>query len=108
MNNKSENENEGKTLKHLLDRTLHKNTGLNVCLLKAALYPFSYTSIFKLSYYQTRLKKYFFVSFIKKISSNTHRTHMTSHECELSQKTSDWELNQNLFKANLQYLRSKF
>ena len=44
MNNTFENEKEGKTLKRLLDRTLHKKTGLNLCsFILKALYPFSYT-----------------------------------------------------------------
>ena len=44
MNNTFENEKEKKTLERPLDRTLHRNTGLNLCsFILKALYPFSYT-----------------------------------------------------------------
>ena len=67
MNNTFENEIEEKTLKCLLVRALHKNTGLNLGLsiyVKNLVSVFMY-SLFKLSYYQSGLKKYFFISFAK-------------------------------------------
>ena len=53
MNNAFANENEGETLKRLLDRALLKNTGLNLGLsiyVKNLVSVFIY-SLFKLSYY---------------------------------------------------------
>ena len=67
MNNAFANENEGETLKRLLDRALLKNSGLNLGLsiyIKNLVSVFIY-SLFKLSYYLSRLNKYFFICFAK-------------------------------------------
>ena len=50
-------------LKFLLDRTLQKNTGLNLCLskyIKIFVSVFIY-SLIRLSFHQARLKKYFYL-----------------------------------------------
>ena len=55
----------------------HSTESLFIYTYLKTLYPLSYTVfLIKLSYYQTKLKKYFFVSFTKKIHSSTHHTHI--------------------------------
>ena len=66
MNNKFENENEEEKLfkKPFLDRTLHENTGPNLCFsipyISKALYSFSYKNLWL---FKAKLKKYFCPSF---------------------------------------------
>ena len=66
MNNKFENENEEEKLfkKPFIDRTLHENTGPNLCFsisyTSKALYSFSYKN---LSLFKAKLNKYFCPSF---------------------------------------------
>ena len=80
MNNKFEIENENEKLfkKHLLNRTLHENTGLNLCfslyIIWKPLYSFSYK---KLSLLKAELKKYFCPSFPEnKLLTSMHHAHI--------------------------------
>ena len=79
MNNKFEIENGNEKLfkKCLLDRTLHKNTGLNLCF---SLYIRSHCIRFhikKLSLLNAKLKKYFCPSFPEnKLLSSTRHAHI--------------------------------
>ena len=80
MNNKFENENEEEKpfKKYLLDRTLHENTGPNLCFsisyIAKTLYSFSYKNLYL---FKAKLKKYFCPSFPEnKIHSSAHHAHI--------------------------------
>ena len=82
MNNKFENETAQRKNSQgppWYDRTLRKNIGLNLCLsilyIKRQVSVFIY-SLFMLSSYKTRLKKYFFVFSAKKKPSENASTHI--------------------------------
>ena len=107
MINKFENENEKEKLfkqKRFLDRTLHENTGPNLCFslhIKSLvwLYSFSYKN---LSIFKAKLNKYFCPSFPEnKIHSSTHHMHDSSKAKKVGQKATYSRATSRHFSAEL-------